>query len=62
MLVPDLPPRDGRTLCRLLHEARHVLLDLGAPAVPAPVADHVHRLGGATYEGDLDGDVPGGVA
>ncbi|MEZ7125444.1 FAD-dependent monooxygenase [Nonomuraea sp. AD125B] len=56
--VPDLPLSDGRTLYQLLHEARHILLDLGGPAVPAPVADRAHRLGAATYEGELGDDVP----
>jgi 2-polyprenyl-6-methoxyphenol hydroxylase-like FAD-dependent oxidoreductase len=58
--VPDLPLRDGRTVFALLHEARHVLLDLGAGpgAMPPEVAAYARDLGAATYEGALAEDAP----
>ncbi|MDX3108261.1 FAD-dependent monooxygenase [Nonomuraea angiospora] len=55
--VPDLPLRDGRTVYELLHEARHVLLDLGA-GIPSEAAVHARDLGATTYEGALGDDVP----
>ncbi|MEQ4716971.1 FAD-dependent monooxygenase [Nonomuraea sp. B19D2] len=55
--VPDLPLRDGRTVYELLHEARHVLLDLGA-GIPAAIAGHARDLGATTYEGTLGDDAP----
>ncbi|GAA5066881.1 2-polyprenyl-6-methoxyphenol hydroxylase-like FAD-dependent oxidoreductase [Thermocatellispora tengchongensis] len=58
--VPDLALRDGRTVYGLLHEARHVLLDLGAGAasMPPEVAGYARDLGTATYEGGLAEDAP----
>ncbi|MEV4014115.1 FAD-dependent monooxygenase [Nonomuraea angiospora] len=57
--VPDLPLRDGRTVYELLHEARHVLLDLGA-GIPSAVAGPARDLGATTYEGALGDGVPAG--
>jgi 2-polyprenyl-6-methoxyphenol hydroxylase and related FAD-dependent oxidoreductases len=58
--VPDLPLRDGRTVFTLLHDARHVLLDLGAGAgaMPPAVAGYARALDATTYEGTLAGDAP----
>lgn len=58
--VPDLALRDGRTVFTLLHEARHVLLDLGAGAgaLPPAVSAYAHDMRTSTYEGRLAPDAP----
>ncbi|MFF5113152.1 FAD-dependent monooxygenase [Streptosporangium sp. NPDC000509] len=58
--VPDLPLRDGRTVYELLHEARHVLLDLGmgAGSLPPAIADYARDLRTTAYEGSLGRDAP----